>query len=259
MESSQIEYLPKYIQTGANYFVHKNQKEQGLKLVHSIDQWNIEKYVEGVKNDDYDFYDKYPGCKEVVVLGSSNSGKSTLINALNMGSEAAYTAKRPGKTQALNFYLAQHSVNKRKQGFIVDSPGYGYVFAPVNIKKKWQKMVYKYLGYGVRLNLIILCINGHIGLKQNDLSMLEDLQHFRKPVQVVLTKVDKITGGQGELVRVTTETSRHIQKYVAKGFVNPEIHLTCAEHFFGVKELRARIGVAFEESDVRANRIPRIR
>jgi hypothetical protein len=33
--------------------------------------------------------------------------------------------------------------------------------------------------------------------------------------------------------------------------VNPEIHLTCADQFFGVKELRAKIGSAFEESDFR--------
>jgi GTP-binding protein EngB required for normal cell division len=68
-------------------------------------------------------------------------------------------------------------------------------------------MVFKYLGYGVRVNLILLCVNGHIGLKENDLRMIEDLQHFKKPVQVVLTKIDKITGSN-ELVRVTTETSR---------------------------------------------------
>lgn len=39
-------------------------------------------------------------------MGSANVGKSSLINALNMGNEIAYTAKRTGKTQALNFYLA---------------------------------------------------------------------------------------------------------------------------------------------------------
>lgn len=150
--------------------------------MHTLDQWNIDKFIAGVKEDDYQFYDDHPNCKEVVVLGSSNSGKSTLINALNVGTEAAYTAKRPGKTQALNFYLAQHSVNIRKKGFIVDTPGYGYVFAPVAVKKKWQKMMYKYLGFGVRINLIVLCINGNIGLKENDLKMLEDLQHFKKPV-----------------------------------------------------------------------------
>lgn len=65
----------------------------------------------------------------------------------------------------MNFYLAQHEVNKRKQGMLVDSPGYGYVFAPVALKKKWRNMMFKYIGFGVRLNLILLCVNAHIGLK----------------------------------------------------------------------------------------------
>ena len=67
-------------------------------MVHSIAQWNIEEFVKGVREDDYWFYDKYPGCKEVMIMGSSNVGKSTLINALNMGSKVAYTAKAQGKT-----------------------------------------------------------------------------------------------------------------------------------------------------------------
>lgn len=105
-QENQLEYHPKYIQMGANYFQHRNQKEHGLKFVHQLDQWNIDKYVQGVKEDDYEFYDKYPGAREVLVIGSANVGKSSLINALNMGEKAAYTAKTSGKTQALNFYLA---------------------------------------------------------------------------------------------------------------------------------------------------------
>ena len=52
----------------------------------------------------------------------------------------------------------------------------------------------KYLGFGVRLNLILLCVNAHIGLKSNDIEMLETLSHFKKPVQIVLTKIDKVKG-----------------------------------------------------------------
>jgi ribosome biogenesis GTPase A len=41
--------------------------------------------VKGIKEDDYEFYDKYPLAKEVLIIGSANVGKSSLINALNMG------------------------------------------------------------------------------------------------------------------------------------------------------------------------------
>lgn len=65
---------------------------------------------------------------------------------------------------------------------LVDSPGYGYVFAPKHFKEKWKKMVYKYLGFGVRINLVLFLVNGNIGLKNSDIQMLDDLQHFKKPV-----------------------------------------------------------------------------
>lgn len=89
---------------------------------------------------------------------------------------------------------------------IVDTPGYGYMFAPLHLKQKWRKMLFKYLGFGVRINMIVLCVNGTIGLKKNDLQMLEDLKHLKKPVQVVLTKLDKIRH-EAEIVRVVTDTS----------------------------------------------------
>lgn len=72
---------------------------------------------------------------------------------------------------------------------------------------------------------------------------------------MVLTKIDKVVG-EGELIRITSETSRQLAKY--NKFVNPEIHLVCSDHFFGIKELRARIGIAFEDNDRRTPR-PKMR
>ena len=79
--------------------------------------------------------------------------------------------------------------------------------------------------------------------------MLEDLSNFNKPVQIVLTKIDEVKSSQNELKRIVSDTSRQIMRF--DKFVNPELHLTAAEHGFGVKELRARIGIAFEENLVK--------
>ena len=105
-DTFEMQFHQKYMTLGQNYFVsHKgNQEENGLKLVHSLDFRRINDFVKGVKEDDYQFYDDYPNCKEVVIMGSANSGKSSLINALNNGTKIAYTAKTSGKTQELNFY-----------------------------------------------------------------------------------------------------------------------------------------------------------
>ena len=149
-------------------------------------------FVKGVREDDYPFYDAFPHAKEVVLIGATNAGKSSLINALNNGEEVAYTAKAPGKTQEIMFYLAQNTVHRRKKGMVVDTPGYGYIAAPEHLKAKWRNMLFKYLGHGVRVNLLLLLVNAHLGLRASDMRMLEDLAALRKPVQLVLTKADKL-------------------------------------------------------------------
>jgi GTP-binding protein EngB required for normal cell division len=110
-----------------------------MKLVHSIFYGpQLREFTKGIREDDYEFYDNYFGCKEVVITGSSNSGKSSFINALNDNVTESRTSKRSGKTQALQFYICQKSENVNKKmtyrGFIVDTPGYGYTYAPVKVK-----------------------------------------------------------------------------------------------------------------------------
>ena len=97
-----ISFLPKYKQLGSNYFVQRpgRQQEDGLKLVKQYDFLTIREHIKGIKENNYEFYDEYPNCKEVLILGAANSGKSSLINALNGayaeglgGERVAYTAK----------------------------------------------------------------------------------------------------------------------------------------------------------------------
>ena len=42
---------------------------------------------------------------EIVIVGKSNVGKSTLINVLTNNSKLALTSSRPGKTQAISLFL----------------------------------------------------------------------------------------------------------------------------------------------------------
>ena len=57
--------------------------------------------------------------KEVVFVGRSNVGKSSLINALYKN-KLAYVGKTPGKTRLINFF------NINDEYTAVDVPGYGY-------------------------------------------------------------------------------------------------------------------------------------
>ena len=56
----------------------------------------------------------------MLILGAANSGKSSLINALNGarglgGEKIAFTAKEKGKTFQLNFYHASHRHDRKKK------------------------------------------------------------------------------------------------------------------------------------------------
>jgi GTP-binding protein len=60
---------------------------------------------------------------EVAVVGRSNVGKSSLINAL-VRQKVARTSSAPGKTRLANFYRVQRGA--APPFYIVDLPGYGY-------------------------------------------------------------------------------------------------------------------------------------
>lgn len=125
---------------------------------------------------------------------------------------------------------------------IIDSPGYGYTYAPRKVRDQWSKMMVGYLSHAVRLNLVILLVNADLGLKTCDFEMLDKLKHYNKRVQVVFAKIDKVKGGEGVLNRNLEVASKRLQIY---NNVYPEIYLLSSIHRFGIKELRARIVTHF--------------
>ena len=63
------------------------------------------------------------GLAEIALVGRSNVGKSTLINAL-VRQRVARTSAAPGKTRLANIYrVARGGANPF---YLVDLPGYGY-------------------------------------------------------------------------------------------------------------------------------------
>ena len=67
------------------------------------------------------------GLPEVAMVGRSNVGKSSLINAL-VRQPLARTSAAPGKTRLANIYRVQRG--SMPACYLVDLPGYGYARAP---------------------------------------------------------------------------------------------------------------------------------
>src|SRR5688572_32496931 len=67
---------------------------------------------------------------EVAVVGRSNVGKSSLINALSNRNSLARTSKTPGRTQLLNCFELEGDTGAT----LVDCPGYGYASVPAKVR-----------------------------------------------------------------------------------------------------------------------------
>ena len=83
---------------------------------------------------------------QIALIGRSNSGKSSLINALLQRKNLARTSSQPGKTRLLNFYRAEADFDQRRIAWhFVDLPGYGYAKASKTERQQWAAFIDAYL------------------------------------------------------------------------------------------------------------------
>ncbi|MDP1793672.1 MAG: ribosome biogenesis GTP-binding protein YihA/YsxC [Acidimicrobiales bacterium] len=123
---------------------------------------------------------------ELAVVGRSNVGKSSLINAIGGSDKLAMTSKTPGRTRLLNqFALDDH-------GTIVDCPGYGYAKASQSMRHSWQKMAEDYLLHREELLRILVLVDGEIGPTKLDVQLLDWLRANELPLALIATKHDKV-------------------------------------------------------------------
>jgi GTP-binding protein len=124
---------------------------------------------------------------DVVFVGRSNVGKSSLINRMLGTKNLARTSSRPGRTQSVNFYRVNESC------YFVDLPGYGWAKVPEAVRRSWKPMVESYLDRRrERLALALLVVDARHGTTELDLTMHAWLGGERIPYLVAATKSDKL-------------------------------------------------------------------
>jgi GTP-binding protein len=144
---------------------------------------------------------------DVVFLGRSNVGKSSLINGLLGVKGLARTSSTPGRTQTVNFYR----VNRRH--FFVDLPGYGYARAPKRIRERWGPMVEGFLERRKAvIALAVVLVDARHEPSDLDRTMLTWLVDRDIPRIVVGVKADKLSGNDrskaDRSLRRTLETAQ---------------------------------------------------
>ncbi len=170
------------------------------------------------------------GKVELAVIGRSNVGKSSLINALANRKKLARTSKTPGATKLINIYELQPEGSGQ---WLVDLPGYGFAKASANEQTRWKNMIDKYLTERETLQGALVLIDGAVGPTELDLLTVDWLQTIDLPYNFVATKSDKVRPSKSAKRRNDLTRKLGVQK--------SEVRWVSADKGTGIPELRGEI------------------
>lgn len=141
----------------------------------------IAKFIKSATDVEDFFKDKRP---QICLVGRSNVGKSSLINALANISNLAKVSKTPGRTRLINFFDFDKFV-------LVDLPGYGYAKADLKTRELIYDLIINCLNYNEKLTTVIQLCNIDV-LTDDDQKMSIFLNKLNVNHLVFLTKADKV-------------------------------------------------------------------
>ncbi len=132
---------------------------------------------------------------EIVLVGKSNVGKSSLINALLGRKRLAYVGAAPGKTRLINFFDVD------QKWVLVDVPGYGYARISKKEQTRIDGLMEAYFSGRHQIKGMLILIDVRRDLSDYDKIMIDLAKSLAIPYMIVLTKSDKVSQSEIALKR----------------------------------------------------------
>ena len=124
--------------------------------------------------------------KEILFVGKSNVGKSTLINSLVNNKRLAKTSSHPGHTKYLNYYLVEDRF------YLVDCPGYGFSERRGKDYKIYADLVEDYFDNNEYLQLVVFLLDSRHLPTDDDYDFYQFLLSTNYNFIICMTKCDKL-------------------------------------------------------------------
>ena len=169
---------------------------------------------------------------EVAIVGRSNAGKSSALNAITGKPALARVSKTPGRTQQLVVFDLEPDSGRR----LIDLPGYGYAAVPVTLREHWGIELRLYFETRTSLRGLVIAMDIRHPMREGDLSMIGLAAARGLPVHVLLTKADKL--GRGAASAQLAAVRRGLYEIAGE---LATVQLFSAPKRDGVEEARRRI------------------
>ena len=162
--------------------------------------------------------------KEIVFVGKSNVGKSSLINALVKNKSLAKTSSKPGYTKLLNYFEIDEKF------YLVDAPGYGYTASGGELLDSFSKMMETYFD-NPSLAGVVFIVDSRHKLSKDDEGFYEFIKDKGVPFILVASKSDKLNQSE----------KAAIKKHITQDIGISDFVLVSVTKNIGLDEVRTKI------------------
>ncbi|MCX8057078.1 MAG: ribosome biogenesis GTP-binding protein YihA/YsxC [Ignavibacteria bacterium] len=142
---------------------------------------------------------------EIVFMGRSNVGKSSLINKLLNKKNFAKVSQKPGKTRSINFFVVDEKF------YLVDLPGFGYASTSKEDSFRFSQLIQDYFRLSKKIILVFHLMDSRVPFTQLDTIARDYVTNLGLDYCILFTKVDKLN--QSEKSKLKNQADKLVKSF----------------------------------------------